>query len=713
MASAVTTGLWDRKRLWIGPALTAVVIVAVGWWTQMTVEDEARRILPGQLQALLDADIAALEIWLKGQQADAETLAGDDRIRRLTADLIAIAENPGSASLTADLLTSSALRDLRLTLESWLEEHQGQGFVILDSRFTVLAGDLDSGIGDASIAQSFSSVLEPVFRGETVFIPPFKSLMVLADIDGVARAGIPVMFTAVPIMDDAGTVIATLCLRSRPEDEFTKILGVARAGESGETYAFNRQGVMITNSRFDADLKSIGLLPNDDEIRSLLNVQLRDPGVDMTAFERPKDRRVDQPLTRMAQSAIAGESGFDVNGYRDYRGVPVIGAWRWLPEYEIGVATEVDVAEAFRPLYALRRAFGVLTGLLVATTLGMCLLAWYATRLERQARRAVLSARQLGQYSLDELLGEGGMGVVYRARHSMLHRPTAVKLLHVDTTSEQTIARFEREVQLTSQLTHPNTIAIYDYGRTGEGVFYYAMELLDGITLDDLVTRFGPQPEGRVIAILRQLCGSLSEAHGLGLIHRDIKPANIMLTRRGGMTDFVKLLDFGLVKPRDAERNMTLAGSLTGTPLYLPPEAVQHQELDARSDLYSVGAVAYNLLTAQPVFDGATILEICRQHVDEPPRAPSERLGKAIALDLERIVLQCLAKSPEDRPADAATLDALLATCESASAWTKAASDAWWAAHLPADGAVPPAAGSHNSSPEPHASKTIAMPGPG
>ena len=294
----------------------------------------------------------------------------------------------------------------------------------------------------------------------------------------------------------------------------------------------------------------------------------------------------------------------------------------------------------------------------------------------------------------------------------MLHRPTAVKLLHVDKTSEETIARFEREVQLTSQLTHPNTIAVYDYGRTSEGVFYYAMELLDGITLDELVNRFGPQPEGRVIAILRQLCGSLAEAHGLGLIHRDIKPANIMLTRRGGLTDFVKLLDFGLVKPRDADRNMTLAGSLTGTPLYLPPEAVQHHELDPRSDIYSVGAVAYNLLTAQSVFDGGTILEICRQHVEETPRSPSERLGRSIDADLEQIVMQCLAKSLDERPESAENLDVLLAECAAATAWTKASSDEWWEVNLPAaeaTAATKPTADSSHSS---HASKTIAMPGP-
>ena len=463
---------------------------------------------------------------------------------------------------------------------------------------------------------------------------------------------------------------------------------VARAGDSGETYAFNRDGVLITNSRFDSDLKRFGLLPDDDATRSLLNIQIRDPGVDMTQGQRPAERRRDQPLTRMAAAAVAGESGVDVTGYRDYRGVPVVGAWTWLPEYGMGIATEVDVAEALRPLYSLRGAFGVLTGLLLLTTIGLAGLAFYASRLELRARRSALEAKRLGQYALDEEIGAGGMGVVYRAHHDMLHRPTAVKLLHVDKTNDQAIARFEREVQLTSQLTHPNTIAIYDYGRTPEGVFYYAMEYLDGISLHDLVERFGPLHESRVNHILRQLCGSLSEAHNLGLIHRDVKPANIMLTKCGGMCDFVKLLDFGLVKSQNADRDVTLAGSLTGTPLYMSPEAIQHEELDARSDLYAVGAVGYFLLTGTPVFDGKSIVDLCKQHLQATPQRPSERLGKPIDEQLQTIILRCLAKRPGESPASAERCEADLLGCQSSSGWTQVDARAWWAEHMVID---PPA----------------------
>jgi serine/threonine protein kinase len=290
---------------------------------------------------------------------------------------------------------------------------------------------------------------------------------------------------------------------------------------------------------------------------------------------------------------------------------------------------------------------------------------------------------RLGQYTLDEKLGEGGMGVVYRGHHAMLHRPTAVKFLHAATTNPQSVARFEREVRLTSSLNHPNTIAIYDYGRTPEGIFYYAMEYLEGINLEELVRRFGPQPENRVVYLMQQICGSLAEAHRSGLIHRDIKPANIMLTERGGLYDFVKVLDFGLVKALDAEREskLTSAGSFTGTPLYLSPEAVKTpDDVDTRSDLYAVGAVGYYLLVGSPVFEGQSVLDIVQKHAFTAPVSPSERLGRPVCPQLEALILQCLAKKRDDRPASATELAEALGKVPVASPWTNDDARQWWAA---------------------------------
>jgi serine/threonine protein kinase len=325
--------------------------------------------------------------------------------------------------------------------------------------------------------------------------------------------------------------------------------------------------------------------------------------------------------------------------------------------------------------------FWTLFGLLALVALLLFALTLLARRLERRMREAVIEAGQLGQYALEKKIGEGGMGSVYRARHAMLRRPTAVKLLEPSKTTEVSVARFEREVQLTSQLNHPNTITIYDYGRTGEGVFYYAMEYLDGFSLDTLVKQFGPQPDGRVIHILTQVCGSLVEAHSAGLIHRDIKPANIMLTRRGGVCDYVKLLDFGLVKAVDSEkmRTLTAADAITGTPLYITPETIEDSEgSDARSDLYSLGAVGYYLLTGKPVFDAGGIMEIMRAHVQTKPIAPSKRLARPMSSELEQLILRCLAKSPAERPQTAAEMALELARCVPVQPWGEGDAQRWW-----------------------------------
>jgi serine/threonine protein kinase len=273
------------------------------------------------------------------------------------------------------------------------------------------------------------------------------------------------------------------------------------------------------------------------------------------------------------------------------------------------------------------------------------------------------------------------MGEVYRASHAMLRRPTAVKLLNREKAkSEIALSRFEREVQITAELTHPNTIAVYDFGHTPAGEFYYAMEYIDGVTIHDLVHRGGPMHASRTIHVLRQVCGSLQEAHERGLIHRDIKPANIMLCERGGMRDVVKVLDFGLVKaeqPVDSVK-LTRANALTGTPLYLPPEAATDPgSVDARSDLYALGAVAYFMLTGQPVFRGRSIVEIVTQHMTAAPTAPSE-IEESVPTDLEEIVLQCLEKDPDARPKGAAELSERLAKCAAASEWTQPAAKKWW-----------------------------------
>jgi eukaryotic-like serine/threonine-protein kinase len=295
-------------------------------------------------------------------------------------------------------------------------------------------------------------------------------------------------------------------------------------------------------------------------------------------------------------------------------------------------------------------------------------------------RRSVARARRLGQYTLLEKIGEGGMGVVYRAEHAMLRRPTAIKVLPLSSAGELSLKRFEREAQMTARLANPHTVSVYDFGRTPEGAFYYVMEYLDGLDLERLVREAGPLPPGRVVHVLLQVCEALAEAHGVGLIHRDIKPANIVLSESGGISDFAKVLDFGLVKDvsGSADARLTQENVVAGTPQYLAPETLRDgASPDPRSDIYALGAVAYFLLTATPVFVGRP-MQVIQSHLNALPESLSARLGRPLPAKLERVVLDCLEKDPSRRPESARALADRLAACDDVEPWDSEEARRWW-----------------------------------
>ena len=307
--------------------------------------------------------------------------------------------------------------------------------------------------------------------------------------------------------------------------------------------------------------------------------------------------------------------------------------------------------------------------------------AVYGAHVIYTVRREAFEARQLGQYRLTRLLGKGGMGEVYEAEHQLLKRPCAVKLIRPDKAGDKTVlARFEREVRATATLTHWNVIAIYDYGRSDDGTFYYVMELLPGMSLDALVKQCRVLPAERAIHFLIQACGALAEAHAKGLIHRDIKPANIFATERGGVHDVVKVLDFGLVREtltQLGEANLTQPGTFSGSPLYMCPEqARSYDRLDARSDIYSLGAVAYHLVTGLPPFVRESSWEVIIAHSRDAVEPPSK--VRDVPADLERVILKCLEKQPADRYQSAQELAAALAACEAAGKWTAQRANQWW-----------------------------------
>ncbi len=298
-------------------------------------------------------------------------------------------------------------------------------------------------------------------------------------------------------------------------------------------------------------------------------------------------------------------------------------------------------------------------------------------------REEAFEARQLGQYQLSKKLGSGGMGEVYLAEHMLLKRPCAIKVIRPDHAGDsRMLARFEREVQATSRLTHWNTVEIFDYGRAQDGTFYYVMEYLPGMNLEQLVAMHGPLPAERVIHLMTQLCEALEEAHASGLIHRDIKPANIFAAHRGGVYDVAKLLDFGLARPLTGlnDSELTQEGTITGSPLYTSPEQAVGDPADERSDIYSLGAVAWWLLTGRPVFEDENPVKLLVAHATRDAGRPSD-VQAGIPEDLENIVVRCLRKKPEERFQSATDLRHALLSCTDAARWSRRDAREWWMTH--------------------------------
>jgi eukaryotic-like serine/threonine-protein kinase len=329
-------------------------------------------------------------------------------------------------------------------------------------------------------------------------------------------------------------------------------------------------------------------------------------------------------------------------------------------------------------------------------------LALIPTLVIRRLAADVKKAREMGAYELVEPLGRGGMGEVWRARHKMLARPAAIKLIKAEALglkkgalAERLLRRFEREAQATAALHSPHSVELYDFGVTADGTFYYVMEILEGLDLETLVRRHGPVPADRAIHLLLQVCDSLADAHDVGLVHRDVKPANIYVCKKGLKHDFVKVLDFGLVKSTWAQEeddvsDLTQEGAVPGTPGYIAPEvALGNGPVDGRADLYAVGCVGYWLLTGHRVFEGGSPMQMAIQHVQSAPVAPSRRTGLPIPESLDLAILACLEKTPERRPADAEELSRRLAACVPETPWDEQRARSWWESHMSTDEHVP------------------------
>jgi len=665
-----------RKYLWrVLPLLALTLFILAGTWVHKQVEEALHQIVSENLQAILETDIAAIEFWMEQESSTAMSWAEEENLREITQALQTLAVS--TSTPTRDLPMAPEQARLRELLEPLLDTDNYLGFAIVNSTGLILAAAAND---DRIIGQRLSVQgqigLASIFTQQAGWIPPFWRGQYL-DSESL-QEDITLMGISATIANNSAQPQAALLLFIPPEKDFTRILSIARMGESGDTYAFDADVRMLSDTRHLESLKAAGILPDAPTVRSVLRVELRDPGGNLFKGYRTDTPMAGRPLTRLIAAARSDDSRLHVilERYRDYRGVPVIGAARWLPHLGFGVATEVNAAEAFGALRPIEMAFWIISALLFVALAGLTVFSVIVRRLGNR----IEAIKQLGQYTLEEKIGEGGMGKVYMARHALLRRPTAVKLISAAKVDKENLERFEHEVQLTSQLTHPNTIEIYDYGHTREGVFYYVMEYLPGIDLSRLIEEDGAIPANRAAHILCQVCGSLSEAHARGFIHRDIKPLNIILTERGGQLDFAKVLDFGLVKDLNTDIEHTVADAIPGTPPYIAPERLSDpRNIDCRSDLYSVGAIAFNLLTGKPVFTGNSSMDIAYKVVAEVAPRVSEFVS--IDAELDQLVSDCLERKPDARPQSAQAIIDRLQAIIGQDTWSQADARKWWAQH--------------------------------
>ena len=654
------------------------------WWIDWQVSDSLRRLTQQSLRSTLASSVGTLELWLAERAREADQIVVETEIHR---SCLAVLDGDSDESSSGDDESSpeDPAQRLREVVRGSQTTDPCLGWVLLDLSGAVVASDHDAWIGHRlpippdtlqRIENGLSTVSRPLLPGSVV--RSTKSALSTHANNDSAETGEAIMLALSPVCRGVRPV-GSLGLVLNPMDRFFRILSRVRTGVTDEVYAFDRRGMMISPSRFDDHLRASGLLPDDAHMTSPLNIRLIDPGVDLTkGYPLPPDWE-NNSMTLMADQATRGATGEEVTGYRDYRGVLVVGAWQWLADYDFGVTAQMDVSEAFGALARIRSASRWLMASLIGCAVAMFAVAKTSGRGANQSHEQT-RGRRLGAYELDELIGSGGMGRVYQARHELLRRRVAVKVLEGANATPKSTARFRREVQLTSRLQHPNTIDIYDVGQDHDGTFFYVMEYVDGISLQQLVQNYGRQPAGRVIMLLVQVCHSLAEAHQAMIIHRDIKPANVLLTSRAGIHDLVKVVDFGLVKQIDRETvQLTQSDGITGSPHFLSPEAIRDASAaDARSDLYSVGAVGYYLLTGRALFESDSAADVCVKQLNDTPARPEQVVGEELPDDLQNVLMSCLRKSPEDRPQSAVELAEALGQCVGTGDWSQADQTRWW-----------------------------------
>ncbi len=659
-----------QRRFWliVDSMLSALVVMAlIGGWTYLQVRGSLRDVRSAGLVSLLEAEARAMQLWIDEKKRDAERWGATPPVQRAGAALARLAER-GTVCARAPQLALEG----EIAPYAALEEASVFNVIARDGR--IISSPRPEYCGRV-VSEGFRRQLAPVFEGRTVFVRPWRERDRLGTPGASAFEG-PLAWVETPVRAEDGTVVAALGFGRIAAERFAKLLALTGGGTSRDAYAFDEDAQLLTETRYGRELAAAGAI-EASQVASLA-VPVRDPGGDLLAGYRAAQPQSRRPLTALAIAALAHEESIEgvlLEPYRNYRGAEVIGAWRWLPDARMAVAVEVGAAEAYAPLEYLQVAFGVLAALVLISMTAAASTSLWAVRVRMR------EATRVGQYRIEREIGSGGTSNVFLARHALLKRPVAVKVLKAHLAADEAVARFQREAQLCSQLSHPNTIEVYDHGVTRDGRWYYVMEYVRGISLESLVRAEGAMPVARVVHAMRQACGSLKEAHDRGWVHRDVKPNNLMLCARGGEYDVLKVVDFGLIKQvRNPDtRDITQYLKILGTPLYMAPERLRNPaDADARVDIYALAAVAYFAITGRAAFEGETDHDIVYRVLNEPAPTLAQGGASAAPKALEALLARSLAKDRNDRPASIEEVLAALDEIALMLPWTQADARAWW-----------------------------------
>lgn len=662
--------LWDNWLLLSILSLIAVVIIT--WRIDNAITTSIRRAAEKNLQAISRGQSLAVQSWLDAEFRVAQNWARNPQLQNEVIKLDRLSRDPES---NPELIKASGV-DLRELMKELSSDSSDLRYAVWNSEFRLIAdADSESPVIGNRTTPLGGSIISKVLAGKSALWLPTVEGYITTGFENPPSMSKSSIALLVPVSDVNSRAFAVLMIAGiAMQDRFEEIFETWRIGRTGESYAVTSKGYFVTESRFDSQLNDVGLWKEFKGTTSQV-LRVAEPPVPISASNFSPAGARSWPLTKSAAQVTAHESGFDSMGYNDYRGEVVFGAWNWLKDYEFGIIFELDKSEAFEALKPLRWIYGSLILGLVTVS---CTLAYRSVL----ARRNAGLPNELGPFRVQKKIGEGGMAMVFLATHSLLKRETAIKIIRPEQYSWQNAERFEREVRLTSRLSHPNTVEVYDFGKIKDGRFFFAMEYIRGYNLQQVIELSGPLSSGRVARILYEVCRSLREAHHLGIVHRDIKLQNIMLSRRAAEFDCVKVLDFGLAKQFNAPAQLTETHVLVGTPIYIPPERIADPTcMDARSDIFALGVVAQILLTGQEPLLANSSIDALYKTLKHPPQRSSELTALPIPPVLDQLVHNCQHRDPNDRPQSVDDIIKTLSDSGLMDSWSDEDAQQWWQAH--------------------------------